>query len=175
MLKLFKPYFYIFWFNLKESRYYLQRSFFLAVIWLIRLSILFWFYVQLFSLKNNQINDTNLQTALTSMAIYTVFMGIVARNLFREINTDIQTGNLEFFLNKPVNYLGFKISKILGGQFLTFIIQLLGVIILVYFFTGLSEQIFNLKWLLWFALTFVLGNILLFGIYSIIGLMAIYL
>lgn len=139
-----------------------------------RCFIVFMLYGYVFSINNDNINGADYNSALWSMFIYFCVMTLSTRKIYNLIMNDVKSGNVEMFLNRPVNYVFFSFYKQLGsGLYSFFIISLLGSFLMV-LFVGLPEV--NLAiFIPTFIITFILGVILALIIYSIIGLLSFFM
>ena len=87
---------------------------------------------------------------------------------------EVKSGNVEVFMNKPINYLLFSFYKVIGQGLYSFIfISILGSLIM-----GFTVGIPNLDLSIFiptFIITFLLGQILALIIYGIIGVLAFFI
>lgn len=139
-----------------------------------RCLVVFLLYKYIFQLSGGSINGVDYKTTMFSMFIYFCIMTFNLRNLDKIIMTDIKSGNVEMFLNKPINYLFLSFLKVIGQGLYSFLfISILGSIIMI-----ITLGIPNLNLLIFiptFLITFILGQILALLIYGIIGISAFFI
>lgn len=139
-----------------------------------RCLIVFLLYAYIFGLSNGKINGVDYKTTMWSMFIYFCIMILNIRRLDYIIMSEVKSGNVEMFMNKPSNYLTISFMKVIGqGLFSFLFISILGSIIMICF-VGMP----NLNLLIFiptFIITLFLGQILGLFIYAIIGLMAFFI
>ena len=139
-----------------------------------RCLVVFLLYAYIFKLSNGSINGVDYKTTMFSMFIYFCIMTFNLRNLDKIIMTEIKSGNVEMFLNKPVNYLLLSFLKVIGQGIYSFLfISILGSIIMI-----LTLGVPNVDLIIFiptFIITFILGQILALFIYGIIGVSAFFI
>ena len=139
-----------------------------------RCFIVFLLYAYIFKLKGGVINGVDYKTTMWSMFIYFCIMILNIRRLDNIIMTEVKSGNVEMFMNKPTNYLLISFMKVIGqGLFSFLFISITGSIIMA-LFVGLP----NLNLFIFvptFIITLFLGQVLGLLIYGIIGLMAFFI
>ena len=139
-----------------------------------RCLVVFLLYAYIFKLSNGSINGVDYKTTMFSMFIYFCIMTFNLRNLDKIIMTEIKSGNVEMFLNKPVNYLLLSFLKVIGQGIYSFIfISILGSIIM--FLTLGVPNVDLAIFIPTFIITFILGQILALFIYGIIGVSAFFI
>lgn len=139
-----------------------------------RCLIVFLLYAYIFKLNGGSINGVNYKTTMWSMFIYFCIMILNIRRLDNIIMTEVKSGNVEMFMNKPTNYLTLSFYKVLGQGIFSFLfISILGSIIMS-LFVGIPNL--NLKiFLPTFLITLFLGQTLGLLVYSLIGMMAFFI
>ena len=139
-----------------------------------RCLIVFLLYGYVFKISGGNINGVDYTTTLWSMFIYFCVMILNIRTIYKLIMNDVKSGNVEMFLNKPVNYVILTFYKIIGQGIYSFtLISILGSIAML-LFVGIPK--INLSiFIPTFIITFILGSILGLIIYSIIGLMSFFM
>ena len=161
----------IFMKNQMQNKSYLLLDFFNMFS---RCVLVFLLYGYVFKINGGNINGSDYETTLWSMFIYFCIMTLGTRRIDSLIQQDVKSGNVEMFLNKPVNYVTLTFYKILGKGIYSFVvISLVGSIVMV-LLVGLP----NMNLLIFiptFILTFVLGTFLGLIIYSIIGLLSFFM
>ena len=135
-----------------------------------RCFIVFLLYAYIFDISGGTVNGVDYKTTMWSMFIYFCIMILNLRRLDKLIMTDVKSGNVEMFMNKPINYLKISFYKVIGQGIFSFIfISLIGSILMI-----LVLGIPNIN-IVVFILTFVLGQIIALFLYGIIGIMAFFI
>lgn len=139
-----------------------------------RCLIVFLLYAYVFKLSGGSINGVDYATTLWSMFIYFCIMTFNIRKIDQLIMRDVKSGNVEIFLNKPVNYVVLTFYKVLGQGIWSFIlVSVIGSIGMI-LFVGVPQL--NLSLVIpTFIITFILGILLALIMYSIIGLSAFFI
>lgn len=139
-----------------------------------RCLIVFLLYAYIFKLQGGIVNGVDYKTTMWSMFIYFAIMILNIRRLDNIIMTEVKSGNVEMFMNKPTSYLLLSFMKTIGqGLFSFLFISILGTIIMI-----ISVGIPKLNLIVFvptFIITLILGQILGLLIYGIIGLMAFFI
>lgn len=139
-----------------------------------RCLIVFLLYAYIFKLSNGSINGVDYKTTMWSMFIYFCLMILNIRRLDNQIMTEVKSGNVEMFMNKPTSYLILSFYKVIGQGIFSFLfISIVGSIIMT-----LTLGIPNLNLVIFiptFIITLLLGQILGLMIYAIIGLMSFFI
>lgn len=161
----------IFMKNQIQNRTYLLLDFFNMVS---RCLIVFLLYGYVFKISGGSINGVDYTTTLWSMFIYFCIMILNVRRIDKFIMDDVKSGNVEMFLNKPVNYVALTFYKIIGQGIYSFaVISILGSIAMV-LLVGVPELNLTI-FIPTFIITFILGNILGLIVYSVIGLLSFFM
>ena len=161
----------IFMKNQMQNRTYILLDIFNMVS---RCLIVFLLYGYVFKISGGNINGVDYTTTLWSMFIYFCIMILNVRRIHKIIMDDVKSGNVEMFLNKPVNYVILTFYKIIGQGIYSFIvISVLGSIAMI-LFVGLPELKLTI-FIPTFIITFILGTILGLIMYSIIGLLSFFM
>lgn len=139
-----------------------------------RCLIVFLLYAYIFKIQGGSINGVDYKTTMWSMFIYFCIMILNIRKLDNIIMTEVKSGNVEMFMNKPTNYILISFMKVIGrGIFSYLFISILGSIIM-----ALLIGIPNLNLIIFiptFIITLLLGQILGLLIYGIIGLLSFFI
>lgn len=139
-----------------------------------RCLIVFLLYGYVFKLSGGTIKGVEYKETLWSMFIYFCLMTLASRKVYKLIMDDVKSGNVEMFLNKPVNYVLLTAYKSIGQGIYSFgVISVLGSILMI-IFVGLPK----LDYLLFIPtliITIILGQILALIIYSCIGLLSFFM
>lgn len=139
-----------------------------------RCLIVFLLYAYIFKLSNGSINGVDYKTTMWSMFIYFCLMILNIRRLDNQIMTEVRSGNVEMFMNKPTSYLILSFYKVIGQGIFSFLfISLLGCIMM-----AITVGVPNLNLAIFiptFIITLLLGQILGLMVYAIIGLMSFFI
>lgn len=139
-----------------------------------RCLIVFLLYGYVFKISGGSINGVDYTTTLWSMFIYFCIMILNIRKIYKLIMDDVKSGNVEMFLNKPINYVVLSFYKIIGQGFYSFtVITVLGSIAM-FLFVGIP-RVNPLIFIPSIILTLILGSILGLIMYSIIGLLSFFM
>ena len=139
-----------------------------------RCFIVFLLYAYIFEISGGMVNGVDYKTTMWSMFIYFCIMILNLRRLDRLIMTDVKSGNVEMFMNKPINYLKISFYKVIGQGIFSFIfMSLIGSIlmILILGIPNVNLIVFTFT----FILTFIFGQIIALFLYGIIGIMAFFI
>lgn len=139
-----------------------------------RCLIVFLLYAYIFKLNGGSINGVDYKTTMWSMFMYFCIMILNIRRLNNIIMTEVKSGNVEMFMNKPTNYLLISFMKVIGQGIFSFLfISILGSIIMILFvgIPNINPSIFIPT----FIITLILGQILGLLVYGIIGLMSFFI
>ena len=138
-----------------------------------RCLVVFLLYAYIFKLSDGSINGVDYKTTMWSMFIYFCIMTLNLRSLDRLIMNEVKSGNVEVFMNKPINYLYFSFYKVIGQGLYSFIfISILGSIVMC-FTVGIPNLNLSI-FIPTFIITFILGQILALILYGIIGVLAFF-
>ena len=139
-----------------------------------RCLIVFLLYGYVFKISGGSIKGVDYTTTLWSMFIYFCIMILNIRKIYKLIMDDVKSGNVEMFLNKPINYVVLTFYKIIGQGLYSFtIISVLGSIAML-LLVGIPKV--NLViFIPTFIITLILGSILGLILYSIIGLLSFFM
>jgi len=156
----------------KDSIHYPNRLIANTLIVIGRCGVLLVLYWYVFKLNGGIVNGTTYIVVAWSMFLYFISSNFNLRQISRLIMQDVQSGNIEIILNKPVSYLLYKIWWKIGLGFYNFVvIGIFGTIALI-LIIGIPETMTIGIFLPTMLLTFILGSILSLILYSIVGLIA---
>lgn len=154
----------------KDSFYYPNRLYANFVILVSRLGILLFLYAYVFKLNGGIVNGVTYIVVAWSMFFYFVFSNFNLRRISRLIMADVQSGNVEVFINKPMSYLTYKIWWTFGLGFYNFVfLGFLGFVIL-FLILGVPHSMTIGMFIPTLFLELILATILTFIIYGIVGL-----
>lgn len=159
----------------KDSFHYPNRLYANMLILVSRLGILLALYWYVFKLNNGVVNGVTFVIVAWSMFFYFIFSNFNLRRISRLIMEDVQSGNVEVFLCKPISYLSYKIWWTFGLGFYNFLfIGLLGFAILA-LIIGVPTSMTIGLFIPTLIIELILATILTFIIYSIVGLLAFWI
>lgn len=137
-----KKYLHIAKINFLNNIQYFGEFFFKAVFILI---ILFIFTNIWQAIYQNQVSIEGF--TITMMLWYLLMaesLVVSAPNVIREVNKDIQSGEIAYQLNKPYNYIGYYLSKVLSYRIISFGVTLaLGAVLIFFMVGGIAFNLFN--------------------------------
>ncbi len=137
-MKTFKKYLTIFKISAKASVFFQRRIIAQGILQAFRMGILAATYIFVYqSVKVN--SNVTVQMAVWSIAAYFTLLSIRFKNLFDDINNDIKLGNIEVLLNRPVNYLYYRIVNQIGSDIFSLIIPILFCFTLLPLFLGFPQ------------------------------------
>jgi ABC-2 type transport system permease protein len=119
-----------------------------------------------------EIRGLSYQGAMWSLGLYFLLLGIQTRRICKVMAKDIRSGNVELKINKPINYLVFKISEYLGQIILDFIVIIIVTLCILILSVGLPNYDYTFIWALKVFLLFVFGITISILISVLIGILA---
>ena len=156
----------------KDRIQYPGRLFADTLVTTARCIVLLLLYYYVFNLKGGVINNTTFIVAAWSIFFYFSFMNLNLRNIARLIMADVQSGNIEVLLNKPISYLLYRVWWQIGAGLYSFLfITFLGSIVLA-LIIGIPGTMTIPLFIPTIFLTFILATILSLLIYVIVGLLS---
>lgn len=157
--------------NQMQDRTYLMVD---IINMITRCFILFLLYSYAFEVNGGSIDGVDCKTALYSMFIYFCMMTLNIRKIYKLIMVDVKSGNVEMFINKPINYILFNFYKSIGmGLYSFLVISILGTIAML-LFIGVPDLNLSI-FIPTFIIAFILGRILEFIMYSIVGVLSFFI
>ena len=140
-----------------------------------RCVVLLLLYYYVFNLKGGLINNTTFIVAAWSIFFYFAFMNLNLRNIARLIMADVQSGNIEVLLNKPISYLLYRSWWQIGAGLYSFlVVTLLGSVDLI-LIIGIPSTMTIALFLPTVFLTFLMAVVLSLLIYIIVGLLSFWI
>lgn len=139
-----KKYFAVSQVAFKEMLFYPQRLRTTAILVPFRIFVMLLIYSYAFKVKGSSINGITAPIAIWSLSVYHILLFVQFRNIFRSINDEVRRGSMEIHLNKPYNYLLYKVFEQLGKGFPNLIISSLAVLPALMILTGGIPSTFNL-------------------------------
>lgn len=133
-------------------------------------------YTYTYSYVDNSIVNLDLATAIWSIFIYFIILALRVGHIAKEITNDIRNGEIETYVNKPYDYLLFKIFQYIGKRLPILLITAFALVITLILFVGVPNTSLDpIITLVLFAILTLLGYVLAFIIYTIVGLTAFWL
>ena len=161
----------IFMKNQMQNKTYLLLDIFNMIS---RCLVVFLLYGYVFKINGGSINGTDYVTISWSMFIYFCIMTFNIRKIINLIMNDVKSGNVEMFINKPINYIKLCFYKSIGqGLYSFIIISILGSIIMLLLvgFPKVNLTLFIPS----IIITIILGTILSLCLYSCIGVLSFFM
>src|SRR3989338_7909401 len=93
---------------LRDSLYYPDRLIAVTLSIIARAGVLIILYWYVFRLNNGLIKDTAFDVAAWRMFLYFAFLVFRLREISKAVMADVQSGNIELLLNRPVSYLAYR-------------------------------------------------------------------
>lgn len=159
----------------KDSIHYPNRLYANIIIVAGRMGILLALYWYVFKINNGVINGSTYLVVAWSIFFYFIFSNFNLRRISRLIMSDVQSGNVEIFLSRPISYLSYKIWWTFGLGFYNFVlIGILGFVALA-LIIGVPESMTIGIFLPTLFIEFILTSILTIIIYALVGLLAFWM
>lgn len=114
--------------------------------------------------------------AIWSMAVYFMIFWLALRNIERNFRRDIESGNIEMYLLRPIGYIKQKVLVQIGEGLIPFLIATLLSIIVCYLFVGLPIiDTSATLWILGLVVILLFSQILMILIFTLCGLSGFWL
>lgn len=136
------------------------------------LLILYWY---VFKLNNGVVNGTPYIFVAWSMFFYFASSALNLRNIARLIMQDVQSGNIETLLSKPVNYLGYRFWWQIGSGLYPFLTASLFGTVSLALIVGIPDTMKIGLFIPTLLLVIIGTSILTLLIYAIVGLLAFWI
>ncbi len=159
----------------KDRVYYPGRLIADTAITSVRCGILLLLYSYVFHLKGGTIHETTFLISAWSMFFYFLFGTLYLRHISRMIIQDVQSGNVEILLNKPISYLFYRMWWQVGSGFYSFFILILFGVMVLGLLVGFPSSMMTWIFFPTFLLVIIFGCILSLFLYTIIGLFAFWI
>ena len=162
--------------NLRQAWYHKHAATASVLSWALRMGLTILLYYFIYKLHGNSaVNGVTFQIAASSMILYGVFVGFGYRDLFKIINREFKTGNIELWLNKPASYLQLKTAEVYANN-IPVVFGLVITAAIFWIFSGQFPQVNNLPLVILASIPIlVLGLVIATLIYLIIGLSVVWL
>ena len=136
----------------------------------------FFLYKNLYSLKPELAQKIPLSNAIWSISMYFVLFWMGTRRLSRLFKDDIQSGNVEIYLLRPMGYIKQKVLQTIGQHIYPFLMAVITSVVISYITVGLPViQGSGFVFVLRIVALFVFSQVLLYSIYVFCGLTAFWL
>lgn len=131
-------------------------------------------YSYAYKINNNNINNSTFVESAWSMYLYFLFMILSIRRIFKSMEKDILSGDVQTYIIKPLDYIKYNILKKIGEDIVIFLVTaLIGSTILA-ILIGIPSTL-NILTIISIIVVGFLGVILSIIIYCIMGLLAFYI
>jgi len=140
-----------------------------------RCGILLILYWHVFKLNSGIINNTTFIFAAWSIFFYFSFSVLRLRDISRLIMQDVQTGNIEILLSKPISYLSYRMWWQVGSGIYSFVVITIVATIALAFIIGFPPTMTIGIFIPTLILTFLCGAILSLFLYTIVGLLSFWI
>ena len=139
-----------------------------------RCLIVFFLYSYIFSINNGSINGVDYKASMWSMFLYFCIMILNIRRVDDIIMTQVKSGSVEMFMNKPNDFLTISFMRTIGQGLFSFVfISLIGSVLM-----SLAVGIPTLDLPIFiptFIITLFLGQILGLLVYGLIGILSFFI
>lgn len=136
------------------------------------LLILYWY---VFKLRGGAVNGTTYAVAAWSMFFYFAFSTLRLREISRAIMQDVQSGQVEMLLNKPISYLTYRAWWQIGAGLYSFLTAtIIGGLALAWS-VGIPPSMTIGIFLPTVLLVFIGASALSLAIYTLVGLLAFWI
>jgi len=161
--------------RIKDQLHYPGRFFTDIVVFATRCGILLVLYWYVFKLRGGTISGTTFQAVAWSMFFYFTFMTFRLRDISREMMMDVQTGQIETLMNKPISYLSYKAWGRIGTGILPMLtVGALGATALT-LTVGAPPLMRSAAFFPTLALVFIGSCSLTIAVYTIVGLLSFWI
>lgn len=159
----------------KDRMHYPGRFFVDTVSLIARCGILLILYWYVFKLNGGMVNNVTYNIVAWSMFFYFAFSTLRLRDISRSIMRDVQSGNIEVFLNRPVSYLSFKAWWQIGSGIYSFLLVTILGSIGLFFIIGIPQTMTIGIFLPTLLLVFLGASILTLLVYALVGVLAFWI
>jgi len=159
----------------KDRLHYPGRLFVDTVSLIARCGILLILYWYVFKLNGGLVNGVTYNIVAWSMFFYFAFSTLRLRDISRSIMRDVQSGNIEVFLNRPVSYLSFKAWWQIGSGIYSFLLVTILGSVGLFFIIGIPQTMTIGIFLPTLLLVFLGASILTLLVYALVGVLAFWI
>lgn len=157
---------------IKDRIHYPGRLITDTVTLIARCGILLILYSYVFKLSGGIVNDVTYSVVAWSMFFYFAFSTFRLRDISRSIMQDVQSGNIEVFLNRPISYLSYKTWWQIGSGIYSFLFVVILGSLGLFFIIGLPPTMTIGIFLPTLLLVFLGASILTLLVYALVGVLA---
>ena len=136
------------------------------------LLILYWY---VFKLNNGLVNGVGYNVVAWSMFFYFAFSTLRLRDISRSIMRDVQSGNIEVFFNKPINYLLYKAWWQVGSGIYSFLLVAVFGSLGLFWIIGVPQTMTVGLFLPTLFLAVLGATILTLLVYALVGILAFWI
>lgn len=140
-----------------------------------RCGVLLLLYHYVYALNNGVINGTTFLYAAWSIFFYFAFSTMRLRDLARLMMEDVQSGNIELLLTRPVSYLFYRMWMQVGAGLFPFVVITIPASLVLYASIGLPATFSGVLFPLSVIVTLGFGIILSLLIYGAVGLVSFWI
>jgi ABC-2 type transport system permease protein len=159
----------------KDRMHYPGRLIVDTVALIARCGILLVLYWYVFKLNGGLVNSVTYNIVAWSMFFYFVFSTFRLRDVARSIMRDIQSGNIEVFLNRPISYLSYKTWWQIGSGIYSFLLVAILGSLGLFFIIGIPTTMTIGIFLPTLFLVFLGASILTLLVYALVGVLAFWI
>jgi len=159
----------------KDRMHYPGRFFVDTVSLIARCGILLILYWYVFKLNGGIVNGVTYNIVAWSMFFYFAFSTFRLRDISRSIMRDVQSGNIEVFLNRPISYLSFKAWWQIGSGIYSFLLVTILGSIGLFLIIGIPQTMTIGIFLPTLFIVFLGASILTLLVYALVGVLAFWI
>jgi ABC-type uncharacterized transport system permease subunit len=170
----------VFWFvfgvYVRQSFYHKSSASAMIITWIVRVGLTVLLYGSIYKLiGQTTIKNITFDVAVSGMLFFAIYGTFGIRELNRVITQEYKSGSLEIWFTKPLPYLLLKLAEVIGRN----IPAVLGLSLVMIFYWSLAHHNSTVDHmvirLIWCAVLLLIGLVLMFCIYSLVGLSAVFL
>lgn len=160
---------------IKDYLFYPNRFITDTLILLSRCGVLLFLYAYVARLHAGSIGGIAYDSLAWSIFFYFAFSTLRLRDISHDIMRDVQSGSVEVFLNKPINYVFYRMWWRIGTGIVPFLVLTIAGSCVLVFLVGVPDSIRSLLFFGTLIPVVLFGILLSLFIYSIVGLMAFWM
>jgi ABC-2 type transport system permease protein len=153
----------------KDSLFHPNKMVAHLILGVVRVGVLISLYTYAFRYLGGPVNGIDVPIVAVSVSFYFVMFVFGIRQVYRDINEDVYSGKIELYLNKPINYIFYKLFYRAGMGVFDALFSFLTAIVLIHLFIGLPATLLLPEVILGGLVLFFLGAVLVGIIYSLVG------
>ncbi len=165
----------IFLVSLKDTLFYKGKILTTVFVWFVRVGILLGVYAVAYRYVGHDIRGVSFSVAIWSIGIYFLLLTIMGRRVFKDISDEVQFGTIETKINKPIQFVLYHWVGRMGKNLLDFVLSGATAIVFLLLVVGLPDVAFSFAWIGKASALFVIGLLLSYVLYSLVGLSAFWL